>query len=274
MRDSRNRYVILRLAFVLGAAVASALSFADAPETALEPPPVGLIRPLGSKPSSFSPADSAPVEGFPDIGLWMINRKGFVADWIGIPAGGKKVAEPINVIMIDRVSTSAAIAVARLEKALASQGFPSRSGHSNGYSALIGRARCGELVYHSQGTFSDASFLNENDHGRIFGPYDTGSGFVFTAAFSRERLDPFGFRHLLVSFNVARDDVASALESSGLYRIAGMATLGNALLSSRLHTTWDHDGNAVVIEAVDAESTGLSPPIEAEPATTAPEPVG
>lgn len=220
------------------------------------PPDLGLVRPEALGSGGLSPSDEASLPGLPAIGRWMVNPKGQVADWLGLRAGGKTVAEPINLIIVDEVSKDPAEAVARLAKALVSQGFPERGGHSQGYSARIGGLPCPEILLHSKGTFSDASFVRENDHGRIFGPLQTAAGIVFTAAFSRERLDSLRMHHLLVSFNVARDNVASALEASGLYRIQGFVPLGNALFFSPRRTTWDHDGNAVLVEAVDPGSPG------------------
>ncbi|MDA8411817.1 MAG: hypothetical protein M0001_15700 [Treponema sp.] len=272
---------LLPLALLLAAASFSAS--ADQAEYPEPLPLAGLLTPRSEHAGDPVGTESTQLEGLPSIGFWMLDAKGGVANWLGIRAGGKKVAEPINIIIVDKVSPDEETAKARLERALAESGFPARSGHSKGYSALIGGIACPELLVHSKATFSDASFLSENDHGRIFGPYDTGSGFVFVAAFSRERPDTFRMRHVLVSFNVARDNVAGALEASGGYRIAGFAPLGNALFWSPTRTTWDHDGNAVLIEAEadlgsanpDAATTGgvvqpAAPPPAAVPSAAPP----
>ncbi|HUX41768.1 MAG TPA: hypothetical protein VMV83_11430 [Rectinemataceae bacterium] len=230
-------------------AAAPGTAAADQPETAESPPTLGLVSPSAKPLGDPTGSEAAKVEGLPDIGYWMLDSKGEVANWLGIRATGKRVAEPINVIIVDRFSPDAQSAIFMLEKALRENGFPGRGGHSKGYAALIGGARCPELLVGSKATYSDASFLSENDHGRIFGPFDTGKGFVFVAAFSRERPDTFRMRHVLVSFNVARDIVAGALKASGSYQIEGFVPLGNALFWSPTRTTWDHDGNAVLIEA-------------------------
>ena len=236
------------LAFVLffASPLGSVADQIEYPET------IPLAIPVSPSENSIgdpSGKESAKVEGLPDIGFWMLDAKGRVANWLGIRAAGKRVAEPINVIVVDTVSPNSEAAKSRLEKALFDNGFPSRGGHSKGYSALIGGQSSAELLVGTRSTFSDGSFLSENDHGRIFGPFDTGKGFVFVAAFSRERPDVFRMQHVLISFNVARENLAGALEASGRYRIVGFVALGNALFWSPNRTTWDHDGNAILIEA-------------------------
>ncbi len=234
-------------------------SAADEPESLDSPPILGLVSPSARTLGDPTGSEVAKVEGLPGIGYWMLDSKGEVANWLGIRATGKRVAEPINVIIVDRFSPDAQSATLMLEKALSENGFPGRGGHSKGYEAIIGGARCPELLVGSKATFSDGSFLSENDHGRIFGPFDSGKGFVFVAAFSRERPDTFRMRHVLVSFNVARDIVAGALKASGSYQIEGFVPLGNALFWSPTRTTWDHDGNAVLVEAESTRAQDAPP---------------
>jgi len=246
---SSGRRAALAFGLLLPLLGSRGLFAADELELPAPSPSAVFLTPQEAPPGDPSPTESARIEGLPDIGLWMLDPKGMVANWLGIRAAGKKVAEPINIVVVDEISTDAAAAKARLEKALRIGGFPERGGHSGGYVALIGGLPSSEILIRSKGTFSDASFLRENDHGRIFGPYRSTEGFVFTAAFSRERPDTFRMRHVLVSFNVARMIIAEALSSSGLYRIERFVPLGNALFWSRSRTTWDHDGNAVLLEA-------------------------
>ncbi len=260
-----------RLAFACGLALflgTMRLQAEDSLDVPGPSPASVLLTPKEAPAGDPGPTDSALIEGLPAIGLWMLDPKGGVANWLGIRAAGKRVAEPINIVVVDEVSADAAAAKARLEKALKLSGFPERGGHSGGYVALIGGLPSSEILVRSKGTFSDASFLRENDHGRIFGPYRSSDGFVFTAAFSRERPDTFRMRHVLVSFNVARTIIAEALASSGLYRIVRFLPLGNALFWSPSRTTWDHDGNAVLLQATGTESATL-PPLAAPSSATA-----
>jgi hypothetical protein len=74
-----------------------------------------------------------------------------------------------------------------------------------------------------------------------------GTGFVWTASFSRERI---GFYHLLprhvyVSFDSAREALVAGLVRAGATDL-GLVDLDNEY-SSQMATTGDHDGYAAVI---------------------------
>jgi hypothetical protein len=78
----------------------------------------------------------------------------------------------------------------------------------------------------------------------------TREGWIFIAALSRERFDPFTkTEHVFVSFNQARDDFTRKLEETTGFTNAGHVELGNALAENPNLTTGDHDGRAVVLKA-------------------------
>lgn len=125
----------------------------------------------------------------------MIGPDGRIAHWLGEIVGGKALREPINVITVDSVSASPEEAVRRIEAASAAAGYPARIGHSAGYRAVIGDKLIGQIPAHRDSAFSDDLFELTNNHGRMFGPYRFGTSYVFTGAFSRERVGVEPPRH-------------------------------------------------------------------------------
>lgn len=195
------------------------------------------------------PDDQAATE-YGDIGKWMLERNGDIADYGGLPYDGKTVLEPVNVIFVDQTSRSALEATWRLSVAMRRAGFPPRFFHSTGFRGLIDdvryRQRPGGLLL----GYSDNFFLLPNNHGRIFGPdpVETSAGYVWSGAFSTEEFTFYqGLpRHGYVSSNEARDALAADFVASGRGSLGGMVSLDNIYDSDDL-TTGDHDGYAVVI---------------------------
>jgi len=194
-----------------------------------------------------------------ELGKWMIhvdgnNQPSTVAYWLGIPYQGKNLIEPINVIVIDSVSKNSAAATERLLNTVKKTNFFLSKMHSYDYTGLFNKEYLGPIGISSSGfAFSDGLFLTENDHGRIFGPYNYNGAFYFSAGFSREKVDiistaPY-IAHVYVSFNRARDDFAKALAGSGSYKIDKAFDMQN-ILQNGDNTTGDHDGKATVLEAV------------------------
>lgn len=189
-------------------------------------------------------------QGLPPIGKWMLTAQGVPSDWLGEVYQGRILREPINVIIIDEAATSPANAVARLLDAAARAGYPVRLGHSAGYQAVIGEELYAQLPKGWDDAFSNEVFELSNNHGRIFGPHRMGQAYLFTGAFSRERVDPFRWPgHRYASFNQARDDFARRLDQSSAYKASGSVSLGNDLPDDPRLTTGDHDGMAVVLRA-------------------------
>ena len=200
-------------------------------------------------PAAPSNADVADPPGLPAIGKWMIARDGSVAHWLGQIYLGKRLHEPINVILIDAAATSAEHATERLVNAAAAAGYPVRFGHSAGYRGFIGGEVYAQLPQGRDDAFSNRLFEETNNHGRMFGPHRFGAAFVFIGAFSRERVDLLRWPgHRYASFNQARDDFARELDARTVFKSAGTVPLGNALDTDQV-TTGDHDGRAVVLRA-------------------------
>ena len=87
-------------------------------------------------PVAPSPADQVTTE-YGDIGKWMLEWTGNIADYGGLPYEGRTVLEPINVVIVDPTSKSALGAAWKLNAAMRRAGFPPRLFHSTGFRGLI-----------------------------------------------------------------------------------------------------------------------------------------
>lgn len=200
-------------------------------------------------PASLPAREIATPPDLPPIGKWMFDKDGSIAHWLGQMVGGKKLHEPINVILIDASSKSPDQARARLTAAAKVAGYPVRFGHSTGYRGFIGGDLYSQLPQGRDDAFSNRLFEETNNHGRIFGPYASDGGYVFIGAFSRESVDFLRDPpHRYASFNMARDDFARTLAAHTGFQQSGMAPLGNAISGDPHITTGDHDGHAVVLK--------------------------
>jgi hypothetical protein len=188
--------------------------------------------------------------GLPPVGKWMIAPDGSIAHWLGEIYLGKRLREPINVILVDAAAQNADDAKQRMLAAAAAAGYPVRFGHSTGYRASIGGVLHDQLPAGRDDAFSDRFFALSNDHGRLFGPHPAGTLHVFIGAFSREAVHLFQVpEHAYASFNRARDDFAQRLDRSTGFKLSGWVDLANAVTGDAEITTGDHDGRAVVLHA-------------------------
>ncbi|MBJ7340965.1 hypothetical protein [Mycolicibacterium sp.] len=200
-------------------------------------------------PAAPSPTDVAQTP-YGDVGPWLLQPNGQIANYGGVPHDGKTVLEPINVIIIDPTATSSAQSTARLNAAMAYAGFPAQPIHSTGFLGNIDGTTYGQQPSGFLQAFSDQFFLFTNDHGRMFGPAPAtnGTGYVWTGAFSTEQLNPANpLTHEYVSSEIARAELARRLVASGRATVVGYVPLGNAY-DDGTFTTGDHDGYAVVLQ--------------------------
>jgi hypothetical protein len=184
-----------------------------------------------------------------DIGKWMLAPTGGLADWPSQQYPFKTLYQPINVIIVDPTSTTAEESAQKLNAVLAAAGFPAQPIHSSGFQGVIDGDVYGQQPAGTLEAFANAHWLLTNDHGRVFGPAPgpAGTGYVWTASFSRESTGLFYVvpTHVYVSFDRARDAVRDGLVSSGATDL-GLVDLDNEL-GGRTTTTGDHDGYAVVV---------------------------
>ncbi|MET0699845.1 MAG: hypothetical protein ABWY93_09270 [Mycobacterium sp.] len=195
-----------------------------------------------------TPADEVPT-AYGDIGKWMLQPNGQLSNYGGQSYGGKTMLEPINVIIVDPKSMTAAQASWRLNTAMFWSGFPAQFIHSSGFLGAIDGTTYGQQPGFLQG-YSDNFFLLPDDHGRMFGPSPvaTGTGYVWSGTFSSETLGFSGLPgHVYVSSDMARTALAIALITSGQATFVGMVPLDNAA-DTATTTTGDHDGYAVVLQ--------------------------
>lgn len=188
--------------------------------------------------------------GLPRVGKWMIAPDSAPAHWLNEIYEGKHLREPINVIILDSAANSVVHARERLLAALVAAGFPARLGHSSGYSAMIADTTREQLMDGSSGTFADEPFEFNNDHGRIFGPYEFKGAYVWTASLSREKIAPLSsVKHEYVSFNRAREAFVLGMEQKTTFHAARSVPLNNTLLNDANLTSGDHDGMAALLVA-------------------------
>ncbi|MEV0674658.1 hypothetical protein [Mycobacterium sp. NPDC050441] len=211
--------------------------------------PIGVNAVPAIAPGVPTPADQVPTV-YGDIGKWMLQSNGQISDYGGLPYGGRTVLEPVNVIIVDPTSTSAAEAACKLNTVMFWSGYPAQPIHSTGFQGTID-----DVTYAQQPTgpllgFSDNFFLFPNNHGRIFGPdpVETSTGYVWSGSFSTEQFVIYDLlpRHAYVSSNLARNALAMRLIASGQATYGGMVPMDNSY-NTVTTTTGDHDGYAVVI---------------------------
>ncbi|BBY27670.1 hypothetical protein [Mycolicibacterium sediminis] len=217
------------------------------------PAPSPVAIPTTSSPSLSSGTPTAVDEAatpYGDIGKWMLQPNGQISNYGGLPSGGKTVLEPVNVIIVDPTSSSAAQSAAKLNTAMFWSGFPAQPIHSTGFQGRIDDVTYGQEPTGPLLGYSDAFFLLTNNHGRIFGPdpVETSTGYVWSGAFSTEAFVFYQFlpRHAYVSSTIARNALAMSLIASGRATYGGMVPLENAYTTADT-TTGDHDGYAVVV---------------------------
>lgn len=211
--------------------------------------PIGVNAVPAIAPGVPTPADQVPTV-YGDIGKWMLQSNGQISDYGGLPYQGRTVLEPVNVIIVDPTSTSAAEAAYKLNTAMFWSDYPAQPIHSTGFQGTIDDVTYGQQPTGPLLGYSDNFFLFPNNHGRIFGPdpVETSAGYVWSGSFSTEQFVIYDLlpRHAYVSSNLARNALALRLLASGRATYGGMVALDNSY-NTATTTTGDHDGYAVVI---------------------------
>lgn len=215
---------------------------------------IWIVVTLGAGYSSAQKPDEArllkDISSIPSmaIGKWMIAPDKLPARWLDTQYFGKSLREPINVIIVDDRTSDWNEARNNLYAACKSAGFEARRGHSGGYSAYIAGSLFPQLPDEKDHAFSNEPFELNNNHGRVFGPYLSPGRAVFTAAFSREEVDPLEkVKHGYNSFNRARDSFSGAMDRHTCFKIKRFIQLDNVFITDPNITTGDHDGIAVLL---------------------------
>jgi hypothetical protein len=197
---------------------------------------------------SIDPADTMCPKGLPSLGKWMFQGDKQQADWLGVLWKNKRLIEPINIILIDSISTSPEQSEKLLIENLAKAGYKSRSLHSGGYMGYIGNTYYNQYPKENNHAFSNASAFIDNNHCRVFGPHFYNGAYYYTAALSRENVAPFSkVKHHFASFTRARDAFASYLDKKSKFKILKTIDLHNTINNSPSESTGDHNGIAVVL---------------------------
>lgn len=182
----------------------------------------------------------------PSIGKFMYQGASLdsVANWLGRPTpDGRALLEPINMVIVDHLSSSEEESRKKLIGVLTNAGFPQRPGHSSGYKGYINGQFFGQTPTTKDVAFADFMWAFTNSHARFFGPYKAEKMYVWIGSSSQEK----GTIHDYVSFNYSRDVMTKniAERTSATY-------LGDINLDNKINTpsqsTGDHDGRVKLIK--------------------------
>lgn len=285
---------------VTAVAPAAAAVAAPAAAATIAPAPTAAVAPsAAAAPAAADPVESVSVAPDPDattetpygdLGKWMLNKDGEIADWVGIPyctdGTCKKMQEPINVIFTVEAK-SKWWAEARLNWKLRQAGFPPSCCSSVGYQAILDEItsqqmpRGGILGVGVLGpgnfqrgllgllagigpAYRDAFFMTTNSHMRTFGGVSDGNGnWVFTGSVSKEYYTTVDGKptHGYESFDQARDKLLSDMVAAGNTDL-GLVAMHNAIPADDPdYTTGDADGYAQVIGITSMMSMAWRPSV-------------
>ena len=194
-------------------------------------------------------SDIVSCNGMFNVDKWMLESDGQTPVTCTSPEySGKTLQEVINVVFADVYAASASDAQSRLADGLATIGYTPSIWHYSGYTGWMAGT-----LYHQQpiiGAFADKSFYEQNiHHSRAFGPYYYNSAYYTIASFSTESFQSWPPAHVWVSYNTARDDVASKLVSmSGYTRLANINLQNQIPANDPTLSTGDFDGVTVFLQ--------------------------
>jgi len=204
--------------------------------------------PLKSNCDTIDPADTVCLNGLPAMGRWMFQGNKQRADWLGVKWQNKTLIEPINIILIDSISSSPEQSEKLLIENLKKAGYTSRNLHSSGYLGYIGGVYYSQYPKENNHAFSNASAFVDNNHCRIFGPHFFNGAYYYSAALSRENVAPFSrVKHHFSSFVRARDAFAFQLNKKSKFKIIKNVEMHNAIQNNITESTGDHDGMAILL---------------------------
>lgn len=180
----------------------------------------------------------------PEIDLFMIQPDSTnYANWLGRKfPDGRSIVEPINLIIIDKISKNHNEAKAQLNAMMSKIGYAPRYGHTSGYFGRMNNKLYPQQPEMANYAFSDYMWAFTNNHSRIFGPYQKDEYNIWIASVSRES----GIAHDYSSFSEARDTVAKHFELRSNSKILGKINLKNKI-DNKSQSTGDHDGFAIII---------------------------
>lgn len=192
--------------------------------------------------------DIVRIEGGEQLGKWMLAENKEVANWLGQTYQGKKLQEPINIIIIDEVAKSSTEAVTYLQDSCEKAEYLSRDGHSSDYMGDIGGRLYSQIPAEKNHAFSTAPYILPNNHGRFFGPHRYNSKYYFIGAFSREGINIFSkIKHTYISFEAAKEDFVARMNERTDYKVLGKYDMRNAIRNHEAFTTGDHNGTGIVL---------------------------
>lgn len=182
------------------------------------------------------------------LGKWMLTRDKEIAHWLGQTYQGKKIQEPINIIMIDEVSVSSEEAIKFMYDSCINAKYLSRTGHSSDYLGEIAGRHYKQIPSEPNHAFSNELYILPNNHGRFFGPHQMNSKYYFVGALSREGINALAkIKHSFVSFKTAQEDFAVRMDERSSYKILGKYDMRNSIQNDKALSTGDHNGTGIVL---------------------------
>lgn len=213
-----------------------------------EQPTGNLVTAVADAPLGAPDPTATATTQYGELGKWMLQPNGQIADWVGLPYQNKTLLEGINVVFIDTAATTARQAERNLNVWMRRAAFGASQKSSTGYQGILGGTTYSQQPTGPGQAFRDAIFLLPNNHGRAFGAYLNEDGdYVFTGAWSRENLDIKNFSHGHESFNQARTALLNNMVAKGATNL-GEVDMGNAIPpNDPTYSTGDADGKAIVL---------------------------
>lgn len=196
-------------------------------------------------------AEEAGVTKFTQVQIELPAISGFMiqpdstlgnANWLGRPtADGRELLEPINLIIVDESSASAAASQQKLIQEFTAAGFAPRFGHSSGYWGKMNGVHFPQTPSQVDMAFADYMWTFTNNHTRMFGPFKSTNFYVWIGATSTEK----GVIHDYVSFERSKQFMVEGLTKAG-NTLLGSQNLNNKVDTQNQHTG-DHTGSAAVV---------------------------
>lgn len=181
------------------------------------------------------PGDVFPsLEEVGPFGLWLLNADRTRAAYAPTASRAQAVRRPMNVVLVDKFSTSPEAATTHVTAALGAAGYTAQPGQGGPYQAFV----AGEF----RPAFPQV-YARAGQRLHLFGPWKTAGGFVFAAAVATENAGG-----AFQDFMVAREALADALNGKTAFRKKGYVDLLGKV-ETPTETTADHDGCAVVLVA-------------------------
>lgn len=197
----------------------------------------------------------------PELEPWVLRSDGMRADWLGMELNGKKLLEPINLILIDPCSRTREESILFLERNLDYAGFGKKFGHSSGYYSRMNGEIFSQLPTGYRYAYADDFSWKTNHHGRFFGPIRFGGAYIYSASFSQESFQLFArVHHIYQSYGSGVGELRERLLGTGFF-LEGepVVDLDPGQEQPGEWSSGDHDGKMILLVRKPFFNTGSDP---------------